>query len=61
MSKFPHDDFAKAYLTEVLSTIGKAVPNRHLKAETRAADLWFELRSTSPDQRQQIGLLGSQY
>jgi hypothetical protein len=58
MSKFPHDDFAKAYLSEVLSMIGKAVPNRPLNAETRAADLWFELRPKSQSQRQQIGLLG---
>jgi hypothetical protein len=59
MSKFPHDDFAKAYLSEVLSLIGKAVPNCPLNAETRAADLWFELRPQSAHaQRQQIGLLG---
>jgi molybdopterin converting factor small subunit len=58
MSKFPHDDFAKAYLTELLSTIGKAVPNHPLKAETRAADLWFELNPKSQAQRSQLGLLG---
>jgi hypothetical protein len=51
MSKFPHDDFAKAYLTELLSTIGKATPNRSLKAETRIADLWFELNPQAANQR----------
>jgi hypothetical protein len=58
MSKFPHDDFAKAYLTELLNTIGKATPNRPLKVETRVADLWFELNPQSQAQRQQLGLLG---
>jgi hypothetical protein len=43
MPKFPHDDFSKTYLTELLSVIGKAIPNRPLKAETHFADLWFEL------------------
>jgi hypothetical protein len=62
MSQFPHDDFAKAYLSELLSTIGKATPNSPLKAETRVADLWFELNpdlnATAGTQRQQLGLLG---
>jgi hypothetical protein len=58
MSKFPHDDFAKAYLTELLSTIGKATPNRPFKAETRIADLWFELNPKATHQRQALGLLG---
>jgi hypothetical protein len=39
MSKFPHDDFAKAYLMELLNTIGKATPNRPFKAETLFAYL----------------------
>lgn len=58
MSKFPHDDFAKAYLAELFNTIGKAVPNRPLKAESRAADLWFELNPQLEAQRSQLGLLG---
>jgi hypothetical protein len=58
MSEFPHDDFAKTYLTELLSTIGKAFPNRPLKAETRAADIWFELTATATEQRSQLGLFG---
>ncbi|MCY6494240.1 hypothetical protein, partial [Leptolyngbya sp. GGD] len=58
MSKFPHDDFAKAYLAELLNTIGKARPNRPLKAESRAADLWFELNPQLEAQRSQLGLLG---
>ena len=58
MSKFPHDDFAKAYLTELLSTIGKATPNHPLKNETRFADLWFELNPKFAERRTELGLLG---
>lgn len=58
MSKFPHDDFAKAYLTELLSTIGKATPNHPLKNETRFADLWFELNPKFAERRSELGLLG---
>jgi hypothetical protein len=57
MSEFPHDDFAKAYLTELLSLIGTARPNHPLKAETRLADLWFEFNPQRQNQ-QQLGLLG---
>ena len=48
MSQFPHDDFAKSYLNEVLRGIGRAVPNRSLKAETRTADLWFRMKAKPP-------------
>jgi hypothetical protein len=58
MSKFPHDDFAKAYLMELLNTIGKATPNRPLKAETLFADLWFEPKAQSQEERVHLGLLG---
>jgi hypothetical protein len=58
MSKFPHDDFAKAYLTELLSVIGTARPNRPFKAETQVADLWFELNPNLRSQRHRLGLLG---
>lgn len=58
MPKFKHDEFAKSYLEELLSTIGKAVPNRQIKSETRAADLWFELGSRAKTRRHELGLLG---
>jgi hypothetical protein len=58
MSKFPHDDFAKAYLTELLSLIGTATPNRSFKAETRIADLWFEIGPDAAENCHQLGLLG---
>ena len=58
MSNFPHDDFAKAYLVELLSTIGKATPNYPLKAETLEADLWFQANPGFESARSQLGLLG---
>ena len=60
MSEFPHDDFAKEYLTELLSNIGTAVPNRVIKSERREGDLWFERNSTLTiaTQRKKLGLMG---
>ena len=59
MSQFPHDDFAKSYLKEVLKGVGRAVPNYPLKAETRTADLWFRIKSKpSASARKALGLLG---
>jgi hypothetical protein len=59
MSEFPHDDFAKDYLTELLKRIGNARANRALKAETRTADLWFKFNAKRHcQQSHQLGLLG---
>ena len=58
MSNFPHDDFSKAYLVELLSTIGTATPNYPLKAETLEADLWFQANPEFENARSQLGLLG---
>jgi hypothetical protein len=43
---------------ELLRTIGKAVPDRRLKSESREADLWFELNPESKARRNELGLLG---
>jgi hypothetical protein len=60
MSEFPHDTFAKDYLTELLNTIGKANPNKLIRSERREGDLWFERdpRVSIATQRQRLGLLG---
>jgi hypothetical protein len=58
MPSFPHDNFAKSYLTELLNTIGKATPDRRIKSEAREGDLWFELTAKAKKHRQQLGLLG---
>ncbi len=60
MSKFPHDNFAKNYLTELLNTIGKAKSDEGIRSERRVGDVWFE-RDPSvsiAQQRQRLGLLG---
>jgi regulator of replication initiation timing len=60
MAEFPHDTFAKDYLTELLSTIGKAVPNKVIKSERREGDLWFERnpQMSMAAQQQLLGLMG---
>jgi hypothetical protein len=60
MSQFPHDDFAKAYLPELLRPIGIAIPNHPLKAESRFADLWFVKSNTiNPEDLNTLGLIGT--
>ena len=56
MNQFPHDDFAKTYLTELLRPIGTTIVNRPLKTDTRYADLWFKLSDKAD--RTHLGLLG---
>jgi hypothetical protein len=60
MSEFPHDTFAKDYLTELLNTIGKAQPNPVVRSERREGDVWFERdpQVSLKVQRQRLGLLG---
>ena len=60
MSKFPHDDFAKNYLTELLNTIGKAKSDEGIRSERRVGDVWFERDPlvSIAQQRQRLGLLG---
>jgi hypothetical protein len=60
MSEFPHDTFAKDYLTELLNTIGKAQPNPVVRSERREGDVWFERdRQVSlSTQQKRLGLLG---
>lgn len=60
MPQFPHDDFAKAYLPELLRPIGIAIPNHPLKAESRFADLWFVRSNTiNPEDLDILGLIGT--
>ena len=60
MSEFPHDDFAKDYLTELLGNIGTAVPNKVIKSERREGYIWFErdAKLTIAAQRKKLGLMG---
>jgi len=56
MNQFPHDDFAKTYLTELLRPMGTTMVNRPIKTETRYTDLWFKLSENAD--RTHLGLLG---
>jgi hypothetical protein len=60
MAEFPHDTFAKDYLTELLNTIGKATPNKVIQSERREGDLWFEKnpKMSLNAQKRQLGLMG---
>ena len=55
--QFPHDEFAKTYLTELLRPMGKTIVNYPIKTETRYADLWFQLSENAD--RTHLGLSGS--
>lgn len=60
MSEFPHDTFAKDYLTELLNTIGTAKSNEVIRFQRREGDIWFERdpNVTMATQRKRLGLLG---
>jgi hypothetical protein len=58
MSQFPHDDFAKAYLSELLSPISTVEVDHRIKAEARSADIWFTPGNVPASAHQALGLLG---
>ena len=42
MTKFPHDQFAKEYLQELLSPLGEVETSKDVTAEVREIDIWFQ-------------------
>jgi hypothetical protein len=58
MTRFPHDQFAKDYLKELLSPLGEVETSRDVPAEVREIDVWFTPTSTSEAYIQILGLLG---
>lgn len=61
MTIFPYDEFAKNYLTELLSSIGKIDSSRKLATEIKEIDVYYTLdpQGVTNDQKEQIlGLLG---
>lgn len=61
MTKFPYDEFAKNYLRELLSSIGKVDSSGKLATEIKEIDVYYTLNSqkTVDDQKKQtLGLLG---
>jgi hypothetical protein len=42
MTRQPHDQFAKEYLKELLTPLGKVEIARDVTSEVREIDVWFE-------------------
>ncbi|MGB7894019.1 MAG: flagellar assembly protein H [Microcoleus sp.] len=58
MTKFPHDQFAKEYLQELLSPLGEVETSKNVTAEVREIDVWFQPNSFDGEYVQSLGLLG---
>src|SRR6478672_3612943 len=58
MTKFPHDQFAKEYLRELLSPLGEVETSKDVSAQVREIDIWFKPTSVSPEYVANLGLLG---
>jgi hypothetical protein len=58
MTKFPHDQFAKQYLEELLTPLGKVETSRDVPGEVRQIDVWFAPTPQPAAAPQVLGLLG---
>lgn len=58
MTKFPHDQFAKEYLQELLSPLGEVETSKDVTAEVREIDVWFQPSAVNSEYTQTLGLLG---
>jgi len=59
MTRFPHDQFAKDYLKELLTPLGVVETSRSVAAEVREIDVWFVPYSSEPtEDTERLGLLG---
>lgn len=59
MTRFPHDQFAKDYLKELLAPLGKVETSRDVSGELREIDVWFAPYLSEPTgDAQVLGLLG---
>ena len=58
MTIFPHDQFAKQYLEELLSSIGEVKAPREVRGEVRQIDVWFSPQPQLQGNPQELGLLG---
>lgn len=41
MTRFPHDQFAKQYLEELLTSVGEVRVGLEVLGESRQVDVWF--------------------
>ncbi|MEA5471675.1 hypothetical protein [Spirulina sp. 06S082] len=58
MTRFIHDQFAKPYLSELLSPLGIVETSKEIHSEGRQIDLLFTPSSTKTEHRKNLGLLG---
>ncbi|OCR00370.1 flagellar assembly protein H [Oscillatoriales cyanobacterium USR001] len=58
MTKFPHDQFAKEYLQELLSPLGAVETSKDVTAEVREIDVFFQPTTVNSEYAQTLGLLG---
>ncbi|MBP0021330.1 MAG: hypothetical protein J7647_27720 [Cyanobacteria bacterium SBLK] len=58
MTRFLHDQFAKQYLSELLSPLGTVETSKEIHAEGRQIDLFFTPSPSGREQRKDWGLLG---
>jgi hypothetical protein len=59
MTNFPHDQFAKNYLNELLKPLGTVQTGKSVSAEIRQIDVYFvPSLNQSPEDIEKLGLLG---
>ncbi|KAB8333846.1 hypothetical protein SD80_011335 [Scytonema tolypothrichoides VB-61278] len=58
MTRQPHDQFAKQYLEELLSPLGKVEVSREVTDEVRQVDILFSPTASPDADPQSLGLLG---
>jgi len=58
MTQFPHDQFAKQHLEELLSSIGEVKAPREVRGEIRQIDVWFSPQPQLQGNLKELGLLG---
>ena len=58
MKRTPHDQFAKQYLEELLTLLGKVETSRDVASEVREIDVYFIPVIPTPNDPKILGLLG---
>lgn len=59
MTQFPHDQFAKEYLKELLSPLGQVETGFDVISERREFDVWFVPTQANPQHARRLGWLAS--
>jgi hypothetical protein len=57
MTRQPHDQFAKEYLEELLTSLGNVETSKDVKSEVREIDVWFVPHNSTPSDQLELGLL----